>query len=158
MEDLSNITLSNIEIDLLLKDMKLDRQSDQNKTVLVIDDDKWIHRVVVHYLKNWGFHPVSAFDPIEGVALSIELRPRLILLDIVMPDIKGDVMLKLFKRIESTANIPIIIISGNLSIEVLGTTYKDGAAGFITKPIKEVVLLKKINEVLMPSGMFDIKG
>lgn len=151
------VNLSNIEIDLILKEMKLERQSEQNKTVLLVDDDQWIHRVVTHYLRNWGFNPVSAFDPIEGIALSIEIRPRLILLDIVMPDIKGDVLLKLFKRMQMTSNIPIIIISGNLDIDILGSTYKDGAAGFITKPIKEVVLLKKINEVLMPADLFDFR-
>jgi FixJ family two-component response regulator len=56
-----------------------------------------------------------------------------------------------------TSNIPIIIITGNLDIEILGSTNKDGAAGFITKPIKEVVLLKKINEIPMPANLFDFR-
>ncbi len=149
--------LSNIEIELLLKSMSLDKQSFQNKVILLIDDDKWIHRVVSHYLSNWGFHPISAFDPVEGVAMAIKERPRLILLDIVMPDIKGDVLLKLLKKIDLTSNIPIIILSGNLNIELLGATYKDGAMGFISKPIKEVILLKKIKEVLMPADLIDFR-
>lgn len=152
---LTGPNLTNIEIDSILLELNLEKDNIQNKTVLVIDDDQWIQRVVSHHLKNWGFNPVSAFDPIEGIAHAIKMMPRFILLDIVMPEAYGDLLLKMLKRIEVTSNIPVIIMSGNLNVTVFGSTYRDGAAGFISKPIKEIVLLRKIREILIPESLVD---
>ncbi len=154
MEEKKNLTNSEIlgavrELDQNRKD------SDGNHPILLIDDDKWIHRVVCHYLKSWGFSPISAFDPIEGIAMAVKHRPLLILLDIVMPEVKGDVLLKMLKKIELTSNIPIIIISGNLNTEILGLTFRDGALDFISKPIKEDILYEKINSAITPNFLLD---
>ncbi len=147
--------LTNIEIDEILSELKLDGDKQQNKTVLVIDDDQWIQRVVTHHLKNWGFEPVSAYDAVEGIAMAVKIMPRFILLDIIMPEANGDLLLKMLKKIEYTSNIPVIILSGNLNVSVIGATYKNGAAGFISKPIKEIVLLRKIREILVPESLLD---
>ncbi len=144
--------LTNPEINKALKSLKGDGYSEDNPfSILLIDDDKWIHRVVCHYLRGWGFNPISAYDAIDALAMAIMQRPILILLDIIMPDVKGDILLKMLKKIDLTTNIPIIVISGNLNKEILGQTFKEGAVGFISKPIKQETLFNKIKEVLEPS-------
>lgn len=154
MEDKKN--LSNSEILGAITELDQNRKDSDGKfPVLLIDDDKWIHRVVCHYLKSWGFSALSAFDPIEGLAMAVKYRPILILLDIVMPEVKGDILLKMLKKIELTSNIPIIIISGNLNTEILGLTFRDGAHDFITKPIKEDILYEKINSAITPNFLLD---
>lgn len=147
--------LTNIEIDEILMDLDLNGANQHNKTVLIIDDDQWIQRVVSHHLKNWGFDTVSAFDAVEGIASAAKIMPRFILLDIIMPEANGDLVLKILKKIEYTSNIPVIIMSGNLNVSVIGSTYKNGAAGFISKPIKEITLLRKIKEILVPDTLLD---
>lgn len=149
-------SLTNIEIEALLAEMKLEKESDQSKTVLLVDDDMWIHRVINNYLKTWGFNPISAFDAAEGISMSIRHRPRLILLDISLPDLNGAIVLKMLKKVEMTSNIPVLIVSGNLNVEIIGTTYKSGVAGFVSKPVKEIILLRKIKDVLMPEKLFNI--
>lgn len=151
--------LTNPEIEKAIQSLDKEKPNidDGSFPVLIVDDDKWIHRVLSHYLRSWGFEPYSAYDAIEGVALAIKHRPILILLDIVMPEVKGDIMLRMLKKIEITTDIPIIVISGNLNTEVLGNTFKNGAAGFLTKPITQQVLQDKVSECLGPAIFTDIK-
>lgn len=147
-----NKSLSNTEIDVAVKSLSTssNRKKDNNHIVLIIDDDKWVQRVLGHYLKEWGFQPESALDPLDGIALAVGHRPLLIILDIIMPEVHGDILLKMLKRIDITADIPVIVMSGNLNKEILGNTFKEGAAGFISKPISQDILFQKINDCLGP--------
>jgi len=117
---------------------------------LIIDDDNWIHRIIIRYLNLWGFSVTSAFDPYEAVAMALKDNPTIIFLDIFLPDISGKHLLKLFRKLETTSNTPIIIMSGNLDKELLHSTYVNGANGFISKPITPNILAKKIQDCLDP--------
>jgi len=112
--------------------------------VLIIDDDRWMQRIFSQYLKTWGMTHLAASNSFKGLEMAIEEQPLMIFLDIVMPDVTGDITIKFLKNIEATANIPVVIISGNLNKEVLKNTYKDGAEGFITKPFTKDVLQEKL--------------
>jgi CheY-like chemotaxis protein len=154
-----NKSLSNSEIDDAVKSLSSTKaRKDKNHIVLIIDDDKWVQRVLGHYLKEWGFQHEAALDPLDGIALAVGHRPLLIILDIIMPEVHGDVLLKMLKRIEITANIPVIVMSGNLNKEILGTTFKEGAAGFISKPISQDILYQKIKDCLGPQIFKDLEA
>lgn len=113
--------------------------------VLVIDDDRWMQRIFSQYLKTWGMTHLAAPDSFKGLELALKEKPLMIFLDIVMPDVTGDITIKFLKHMELTKDIPVVIISGNLNKEVLKNTYKDGAQGFITKPFTKEVLQEKIS-------------
>lgn len=133
--------------------------------ILIIDDDRWIQRIFAQYLKSWGFDHIVATNPFEGLDLAIKKKPIMIFLDIIMPYVTGDITLKFLKGVEEVKDIPVVIISGNLNKEVLKTTYKDGATGFISKPFTKDILYSKIWEVVDPSiikrmikdGLMDLK-
>mgnify|MGYP001549817200 CR=1 FL=1 len=116
--------------------------------ILIIDDDRWIQRIFSQYLNSWGFTHVQASDAFEGLDLTIKEKPLIVFLDIIMPDVSGDITLKFIRNIESIKNTPVVIISGNLNKDVLKNTYRDGASGFISKPFTKDVLLQKVMEVL----------
>lgn len=118
--------------------------------VVVIDDDRWIQRIFNQYLKNWGFDYFPASNSFEGLDVSIKSKPLIIFLDIIMPDVTGDITLKFIRGIEELRDTPVVIISGNLNKDVLKTTYKDGATGFISKPFSKELLFQKIKDVLDP--------
>jgi PleD family two-component response regulator len=118
--------------------------------IVVIDDDRWIQRIFNQYLKNWGFEYIAASNSFEGLDLSIKNKPLIIFLDIIMPDVTGDITLKFIRGIEELAQTPVVIISGNLNKDVLKSTYKDGATGFISKPFTKEILYQKIKDVLDP--------
>jgi twitching motility two-component system response regulator PilH len=118
--------------------------------IVVIDDDRWIQRIFNQYLTNWGFQYVPASNSFEGLDVSIKSKPLIIFLDIIMPDVTGDITLKFIRGIEHLRETPVVIISGNLNKDVLKTTYKDGATGFISKPFTKEILFQKIKDVLDP--------
>lgn len=118
--------------------------------VVVIDDDRWIQRIFNQYLKNWGFDYFPASNSFEGLDVSIKSKPLIIFLDIIMPDVTRDITLKFIRGIEELRDTPVVIISGNLNKDVLKTTYKDGATGFISKPFSKEILFQKIKDVLDP--------
>ncbi len=132
---------------------KLDKilgAASQLNPVLIIDDDKWIGRVIAQFVGERNFKTFSATDPLDGIAMAIKHKPSLIFLDILMPEVNGYTMLKLFKKIEVTQEIPIIVVSGNLNKELLKSAYNSGASSFISKPITKEVLFLKMYKAYEP--------
>lgn len=116
--------------------------------ILTIDDDKWIQRIFSQYLHQWGFKHFAANDPFTGLSEAMRQQPHLIFLDLIMPEVSGEVLLQFLKNLEFTRHIPVVIISGNLNKEVLRNTYIHGAKGFISKPFNQDILYSKIKEVI----------
>lgn len=118
--------------------------------ILVIDDDQMIQTLFQKYLESWGFEVSSIYDPYEGVAEALKKRPLLIILDIYLPGLDGEKLLKLFRTIEFTSHVPIIIVSANLNMELLNSTHKKGASGFLSKPFTREELFVQIKKVISP--------
>jgi len=112
--------------------------------ILIIDDDMWIQRLFSKYLVEWGFRPLSAYDPYEGVAMAVKHQPLMIFLDVVMPDVQGEILLKMLKTIEQTSDIPVYVVSGNFNKELLAEMYKHGAMGFLSKPFSQKLIYDAI--------------
>ena len=121
--------------------------------VLVIDDDKMIQSVFRKFLESWGFKVYTTLDPYEGIAKAVSLNPAFIILDIYLPDMGGEKILKVLKKIDITSNIPIIIVSGSLSWELLNSTYREGASGFLSKPFTKDDLINNIKRVIGPGAL-----
>jgi CheY-like chemotaxis protein len=140
-------------------------QNEEKFPILIVDDDRWIQRIFNQYLSKWNFEHIEAFDSFEGMDQALRHKPLMIFLDIIMPEVTGDITLKFLRAVEITKDIPVVIISGNLNKDVLKNTYRDGAAGFLSKPFTKEVLLAKIVEVLddeilkkmMRAGLIDPK-
>jgi DNA-binding response OmpR family regulator len=80
--------------------------------VLVIDDSLTIRKLLEMTLQRAGFTPELATLGSEGLALARRLRPRLILLDYVLPDAKGTAICDELERDPLTADVPVVIMSG----------------------------------------------
>ena len=114
--------------------------------ILVIDDDKWIRTFLASVLESSGYVIVQAEDPMSALNVAIMEKPDLILLDIFLPVINGDVLIQFIKAIELIRDIPIVILSGHLDGSIVAKTYKFGAVGFISKPFTKETVMEKINE------------
>lgn len=122
--------------------------NDGKYKIMVIDDDKWIVRLFKQYLSQWGFTIISAINPFQAMNEAIHHKPLGIFLDILIPEVDGDTLLKFLKRSEITTDIPVVIISGNLNKNIIKSTYLSGASGFLTKPLSQDTLYNKICEIL----------
>jgi CheY-like chemotaxis protein len=114
--------------------------------ILVVDDEDDISRLIKLSLQKKGYEVITLNDSREAVKKAKSEKPKIITLDIMMPEMDGFQVLQALKEEPETRDIPVILIS------VVGATYKDkglrlGAIGLISKPINFNKLYEVIEEV-----------
>lgn len=105
---------------------------DPGRLVLVIDDDRGVREMMERHLTSHGFRVVTAGDGFEGLELARKLKPAVITLDAIMPDLDGWAVLGALKAGEETSGIPVIMVTV-MDKEERG--YALGATEFLPKPI-----------------------
>ncbi|MEO8809007.1 MAG: response regulator [Rhodanobacter sp.] len=114
-------------------------------TILIVDDDTDGSQLMCRMLASEGFHPVPAANGEEGLRLARELRPDLILLDVLMPSADGWAVLSQLKTDPELANIPVVMISVTRE-KTLG--FAVGAADYLVKPVGRETLLLAVEKYL----------
>lgn len=102
------------------------------KTVLVIDDDEMFRFILAQWLKEEGFHPITAEDGFEGVRLAQAHQPDLIFCDFYMPAINGLEVLEQLHNNLNTSHIPFFFLTSETNLQ-LGIMHHLGAKGVISK-------------------------
>lgn len=117
-------------------------------SALVIDDDIWMQRILSKTLQSYGFKKTFlASNGFDGIALAVENKPTIIVLDIMLPELSGHLILKILKRIRTTQSIPVFVVSALSDVENLGLAVKSGSAGFISKPFTRATIYDKLLDV-----------
>ena len=106
------------------------------RTVLIIEDEKLIIVWTQMVLEAAGFRVESAINGEEGISKALELRPDLILLDIMMPGIDGWETLTRLKRDSDTSEIPVIIFTAREHARGHQKSAEMGAADYFRKPFE----------------------
>ena len=118
------------------------------KKILVVDDQPDNVFILQDRLKRAGFEVIAAYEGETGIQKTIEEKPDLILLDIMMPDISGfDVCRRLVAN-EETKNIPIILVTALTDAEDIKEGFDAGAFDYIKKPFNRDEMLARINSAL----------
>lgn len=116
--------------------------------ILVIDDEPIIHDIVSFMVRTRGYNIISASNGEEGLALANTERPDLILLDIMMPGIRGhDVCLRL-KANKETKRIPVIMLTGEGDRDAVLRAREIGAEDYIVKPFTISTLTERVDKFL----------
>ena len=105
--------------------------SDEQGTILVIDDDPASLDLMVRFLTKKGVRVVSTSSGREGVRLAQTLCPAAITLDIKMPDMDGWTVLTTLKADPALASIPVIVLT---TLDDKQTAYALGASDYLIKP------------------------
>lgn len=120
------------------------------KTVLVIDDETHITRVVSLKLRNAGYEVRTAADGEEGYEAAVQHTPDLIITDLQMPYLTGLEMARKLRATKATASIPILMLTargfGLTPDDMDGTNILD----VISKPFGPRELLERVNSVFDP--------
>ena len=117
-------------------------------TILVIEDEAHIRRVLEYNLKLDGFEVYLAEDGATGLKLARENRPDLILLDWLMPVMNGLQVLTELKTDSSTEHIPVFMLTAKGMLNNVTQAIEMGADDYITKPFNPIQLGKTIREKL----------
>ena len=114
-------------------------------SVLIVDDDVWMQRILSKTLQSYGFKKTYlASNGFDGIGKAVEFHPDLIVLDILMPELSGHLTLKVIKSIKMIKDIPVIMVSALSDVENLGRAVKSGTAGFISKPFTRATVYEKL--------------
>lgn len=117
-------------------------------SALIIDDDIWMQRIMLKNLKQYGFDEIyTVSNGFEGIALAVEHKPTLIVLDIIMKELDGLVTLKILKTIKITRDIPVLVGSGVTDVDLIARIVKAGSNHFISKPYSKTTLESKLLEI-----------
>jgi len=104
--------------------------------ILIVDDSPTDVQALKELLKQIGDFDISvATDGAEGVKLATELVPDLILMDVVMPGLNGFRATREIARAEQTAHIPILIVTTKEQVSDNIWAIRQGASGFLNKPV-----------------------
>jgi len=115
------------------------------ETILIIEDEPTINRIVSNYFLKEKYKVLSALDGIKGLQLISKNKVDLVCLDILMPNINGwDVA----KTIRETSNVPIIMMSALSEEEDILKGYSLKVDDYITKPFNPKILVAKVKNLL----------
>ena len=114
-------------------------------TVLVVEDDTSMARVLEVQLRTGGYKVLHAADGEEGLKVALEHAPDLILSDIMMPLMDGYELCRNVKRNPKLWQIPVILLSAKADRASVIHGYAVGAAKYLIKPMKREELYKAID-------------
>ncbi|CAI3786649.1 Response regulator PleD [Pseudomonas sp. MM227] len=116
--------------------------------ILIVDDSQTETYKLTGMLERHGHEVLKAQNGADGVALARQEKPDAVLMDIVMPGLNGFQATRQLHKDEETAHIPVIMITtkDQETDKVWGT--RQGAKGYLTKPVDEDTLIQTLNTVL----------
>ena len=118
---------------------------DENKRVVVVDDEPSVQEVVRAYLEKDGYHVFVAGSGGEGLALAERIKPGLIVLDLMLPDRSGE---DICREIRSRSDVPILMLTAKASEDERVEGLALGADDYLVKPFSPRELVARVRAIL----------
>ena len=119
-----------------------------DSSVLVVDDDPVILKLLEVNFEMEGFNVLLAQDGTEGIEVARREQPDIIVSDIMMPRQSGLELVSELKGDPATSNIPIILLSAKAQNADVRSGMDAGADDYITKPFEPLDLVDRVNRLL----------
>jgi CheY-like chemotaxis protein len=116
--------------------------------ILIVEDDPSVARILVHALRNAGHSPILASDG-RSALQAVQAQTEMILLDLGLPDLRGEDVLRHLRRQPAAANIPVVVISGDADgVANIAHHGTDGVAAVLRKPVAGTEVCTVVEAVL----------
>jgi DNA-binding response OmpR family regulator len=140
---------------------------DAKARILIVDDDRPTVMIIQSVLQKHGYEVFTAYNGITGLKKAQEVKPDLIILDIMMPLMDGYEVCRRLKANPDTAGIVVLILTvkGQIDVPHVETKrcfhtrvqeqikgFDSGAVEFLTKPVKAKELVQRVKSVLWAGG------
>jgi DNA-binding response OmpR family regulator len=118
------------------------------KSILIAEDEPDLGLLLMYYLQRQDFRTLTAADGRSALKMAFDLKPDLILLDLMLPHIHGFEICRLVKQSPMTRHIPVVIYSALSSLENKEKGIRLGATEYFSKQERISDVLKKIRTIL----------
>lgn len=116
--------------------------------ILMVDDDPLMQRLYEGQLAAAGYRLITAGNARQAIELAALELPKVIIMDMLLPDMDGLTALRQLKKEKATQGIPVIVISGNTEYQVSQREAESsGAAFFLSKPFSPKQLLAHVQRL-----------
>ena len=119
-----------------------------NRTILVCDDNELLVELLSFRLENKGYSVLIARDGAEAVALAEQHRPDAIILDMMMPVMDGQLVLRRLRSQTETAAIPVIMLTARKQQRDIVDAFDLGANDYLVKPFIPEELMMRLARLL----------
>ncbi|MCB2293565.1 response regulator transcription factor [Clostridium algoriphilum] len=119
-----------------------------NEKILIVDDEEHIRELLKYNLEKNSYKCITAANGFEALKIAKDQRPRLVLLDLMLPEMDGYEVCKEIKKNNQISSTPIIILSAKNEVfdKILGLEL--GADDYITKPFSIAEVLVRVKAIL----------
>jgi len=127
-------------------------EKDSTPRILLVDDEEDILEFVSYNLQREGFRVYSARNGLEAIEMAGKVKPDLVILDVMMPEMDGIAACEEIRKLPSCKNVLIAFLTarGEDYSQIAG--FEAGADDYITKPIRPKVLISRVKALLKRSG------
>ncbi len=130
-----------------------DRRRCADALIFVVDDEEIQRLLTRHHLEAEGLRVAEASNGEDGLRLIRELRPDLVLLDVMMPGVDGFEVCRRLRADPAICHTPVIIVTGHEDTEEVKKGFAAGATDFLMKPVPWNLLPNRIRYVLRTSRL-----
>lgn len=122
-------------------------------TILIIEDEKKISTIMKSYFEKEGYKVLQAFDGIEGLRVFEENNLDLVILDLMLPKLPGE---EVIKEIRNKSELPVIMVSAKVEENNRVDGLRLGADDYVTKPFSPKELVERVKAVLRRIEKYNI--
>ncbi|MCK4559470.1 MAG: response regulator [Calditrichia bacterium] len=115
------------------------------KTVMIIDDSIVIRKMIEIALEDEDYNIITAISGKEGLEAIEKEKPNLVILDMMLPDMNG---IEVLKTIKTEKKLPVIMLSGKDSPQLIETAKEVGVDDFLPKPFRDEELVEKVKTLI----------
>jgi CheY-like chemotaxis protein len=119
------------------------------RLIVIIDDDEIFLTLAEAILESAGYKVCTVSDGAEAKRYILSgVNPAMIIVDVLMPGLKGDEVARLLKEREETASIPVLFVSGISEGELDELVQQTGANGYLAKPFTFDQLVESVRKII----------
>jgi DNA-binding response OmpR family regulator len=117
-------------------------------TILVVDDDPVIQKLLAVNFEMEGYHVITASDGEEALEQVAAERPGVVVLDVMMPKLDGIEVTRRIKADPDTRSTPVLLLSAKAQAKDIAIGMEAGADAYLTKPFEPLDLLERVAALL----------
>jgi DNA-binding response OmpR family regulator len=121
-------------------------------TVLLVEDDPDLLRFAQVTLRLGGYRPLTATDGHTALALALQARPRLMVLDLRLPELDGWQVLESLRAMPETAALPVLMLTASAGPSDRDRALAAGVTDYLVKPVSADALLAAVERALDRGG------